>query len=184
VKLQQDLREFVELFLSRGVEFVVVGGHAVAFHGYPRMTDDIDILVRPSRENGQRIIGALEAFGFGDIGLTAESFTAPSCLRLAVRPLSPQRSRRQNARRACGPLVTEYRSGSGPMSSLMVTFIQNETSLGATTCTPTIGRRKPLCSGAYWYCRGRFCGGRSTSTIDNLEALCARDGRVLAVLER
>jgi predicted nucleotidyltransferase len=76
VKLQRDLREFVESLLSRGVEFVIVGGHAVAFHGYPRMTDDIDILVRPSVVNGERIIDALEAFGFGDIGLTADSFTA------------------------------------------------------------------------------------------------------------
>jgi predicted nucleotidyltransferase len=77
VKLQQDLREFVELLLSRGVDFVVVGGHAVAFHGYPRMTDDIDLLVRPVRENGQRIVDALADFGFGNVGLTADSFTAP-----------------------------------------------------------------------------------------------------------
>ena len=77
MKLQQDLREFVELLLSRGVDFVVVGGHAVAFHGYPRMTDDIDLLVRPTRENGQRIVDALAEFGFGGVGLTAESFTAP-----------------------------------------------------------------------------------------------------------
>jgi predicted nucleotidyltransferase len=77
VKLQQDLREFVALLLSRGVDFVVVGGHAVAFHGYPRMTDDIDLLVRPTRDNGQRIVDALDEFGFGNIGLTADSFTAP-----------------------------------------------------------------------------------------------------------
>lgn len=77
MKLQDDLREFVALLLSRGVEFVVVGGHAVAFHGYPRMTDDVDLLVRPTPENGQRIVEALQTFGFGSVGLTAESFTAP-----------------------------------------------------------------------------------------------------------
>jgi predicted nucleotidyltransferase len=77
VKLHDDLREFVALLLSRGVEFVVVGGHAVAFHGYPRMTDDVDLLVRPTEENGQRIVGALQEFGFGAIGLTADDFTAP-----------------------------------------------------------------------------------------------------------
>jgi predicted nucleotidyltransferase len=48
VKLQKDLREFVELLLSQNVEFLVVGGHAVAFHGYPRLTEDVDLLIRPT----------------------------------------------------------------------------------------------------------------------------------------
>jgi predicted nucleotidyltransferase len=77
VKLQKDLREFVELLLSRGVDFVVVGGHAVAFHGYPRLTDDLDLLVRPTLENGQRVVDALIEFGFGTVGITAADFVAP-----------------------------------------------------------------------------------------------------------
>ena len=51
-------REFIGLLLSQDVEFLVVGGHAVAFHGYPRLTEDIDLLVRPSLENGSRILQA------------------------------------------------------------------------------------------------------------------------------
>lgn len=74
MKLDKDLREFVESLLSRGVEFVVVGGHAVAFHGYPRMTEDLDLLVLPTRENGERIVYALADFGFASVGLTAEDF--------------------------------------------------------------------------------------------------------------
>ena len=77
MKLQKDLREFIGLLLSQDVEFLVVGGYAVAFHGYPRLTEDIDLLVRPSLENGSRILRALDLFGFGSIGLTAEDFTAP-----------------------------------------------------------------------------------------------------------
>ena len=77
VKLQKDLREFIGLLLSQNVEFLVVGGHAVAFHGYPRLTEDVDLLVRPSLENGSRILRALDLFGFGSIGLNAEDFTAP-----------------------------------------------------------------------------------------------------------
>ena len=77
VKLHKDLREFVGLLLSQSVEFLVVGGHAVAFHGYPRLTEDVDLFIRPSLENGTRIVKALELFGFGSIGLTAEDFTAP-----------------------------------------------------------------------------------------------------------
>jgi hypothetical protein len=76
VKLQKDLREFIALLLSRSVDFVVIGGHAVAFHGYPRLTDDLDILVRPTPENAQRLIEALRTFGFGDIGLSADDFLA------------------------------------------------------------------------------------------------------------
>jgi predicted nucleotidyltransferase len=86
VKLQKDLREFVELLLSRKVDFVVVGGHAVAFHGYPRLTDDVDLFVRPTHENGARIVVALEEFGFGSIGITAETFTHPDRVIQLGRP--------------------------------------------------------------------------------------------------
>jgi len=64
VKLQKDLREFIELLNSLKVDYVVVGGHAVAFHGHPRFTGDIDFLVRPTRENAERLLRALRAFGF------------------------------------------------------------------------------------------------------------------------
>lgn len=53
-KLQNDLSEFVELLNSSGVEYLVVGGHAVAFHGHPRLTGDIDFFVRPTQENGKQ----------------------------------------------------------------------------------------------------------------------------------
>lgn len=76
VNLQKDLREFVELLLSHDVDFVIVGGHAVAFHGYPRLTDDLDILVRPTPQNARRVMDVLDLFGFGDIGLTADDFLA------------------------------------------------------------------------------------------------------------
>jgi predicted nucleotidyltransferase len=86
VKLQKDLREFVELLLSRSVEFVVVGGHAVAFHGYARLTDDVDLFVRPTLENGARLVSSLEEFGFGSIGVTAETFTHPDRVIQLGRP--------------------------------------------------------------------------------------------------
>lgn len=77
MKLQSDLREFIELLLSRGVDFVVVGGHAVAFHGYPRLTDDVDLLIRPTLENGRLVIEALDTFGFGALDLQPSVFTQP-----------------------------------------------------------------------------------------------------------
>ena len=66
MKLQKDLREFIELLNSHGVEYLVVGGHAVAFHGYPRYTGDIDFLVRPTEENASRIVAVIETFGLAD----------------------------------------------------------------------------------------------------------------------
>ena len=66
MKLPTDLKEFIELLNSNGVEYVVVGGHAVAWHGYPRYTGDFDFFVRPSSENAKRIVAVLQTFGFGD----------------------------------------------------------------------------------------------------------------------
>ncbi len=75
-RLHKDLRELLELFRSNNVEFLVVGGHAVAFHGYPRFTEDLDCYVRPSAENGARIVQALREFGFASLGIDAADFEA------------------------------------------------------------------------------------------------------------
>ena len=64
MKLQKDLKEFIELLNSLKIEFVIVGAHAVAFHGYPRFTGDIDLFVRPSQYNATKITTALHNFGF------------------------------------------------------------------------------------------------------------------------
>ena len=68
-KLQADLREFIILLYSHNVEYVVVGGHAVAFHGHPRFTGDIDFLIRTTPENVSRVLAVLDAFGFGNLGI-------------------------------------------------------------------------------------------------------------------
>ena len=65
MKLQKDLREFVELLNSLNVEYVVVGGYAVAFHGHPRYTGDIDFLVAPTPANAARVVACLTAFEIG-----------------------------------------------------------------------------------------------------------------------
>lgn len=77
MKLQKDLKEFIALLNSHGVEYLIVGGHAVAFHGYPRLTVDLDFFVRPSSDNAKKLLGALDDFGFGGIGLDASDLTAP-----------------------------------------------------------------------------------------------------------
>ena len=75
--LQADLREFIALLSSHEVEYVVVGGHAVAFHGHPRFTGDMDFLVRPTPENARRVLAVLDDFGFGTIGVSEGDLTTP-----------------------------------------------------------------------------------------------------------
>ncbi len=72
-----DMRELVVLFRKHGVEFAVCGGFAVAHYGFVRMTMDFDLLVLPSIGNAERIMAALDEFGFGDAGFSAETFTNP-----------------------------------------------------------------------------------------------------------
>ena len=86
MKLQKDLREFIELLNSHGVEYLVVGDHAVAFHGYPRYTGDIDFLVRPTEENASRIVAVLESFGFSDAHEINASLTQPEKIVQLGRP--------------------------------------------------------------------------------------------------
>jgi Nucleotidyl transferase of unknown function (DUF2204) len=85
--LQKDLRAFIELLNSSGVEYVVVGGFALAFHGRPRYTGDIDFLIRSTEENAGCILRALAAFGFASLGIAADDFLKPdSIVQLGYPP--------------------------------------------------------------------------------------------------
>ena len=75
--LHPDFREFVRSLNANRVRYLVVGGYAVAFHGHPRYTKDLDIWVEPSAGNAERIVKALEDFGFGSLGLKASDFLVP-----------------------------------------------------------------------------------------------------------
>jgi hypothetical protein len=68
----QDWKEFFESLNSNGVDYVVVGALALAFHGYPRYTGDVDILIRQEPANAARVVAALATFGFGSLGITDE----------------------------------------------------------------------------------------------------------------
>jgi hypothetical protein len=87
VQLQTDLSEFVELLNSRKVEYLVVGDHAVAFHGHPRFTGDIDFFINANRDNAERVVNVLVNFGFGDLGITVDDLTVPDrVFQLGRRP--------------------------------------------------------------------------------------------------
>jgi len=63
IELPEDFRDLLLALADAGADFVVVGGHAVAFHGHPRATKDLDVLVRATRANAARVYQALAAFG-------------------------------------------------------------------------------------------------------------------------
>lgn len=76
MKLDKDFNEFVELFVDSGVRFLIVGGYALAAHGYPRATDDFDAWVWANSENAEKVVECLAEFGFGSLNLTTDDFTS------------------------------------------------------------------------------------------------------------
>jgi hypothetical protein len=75
--VQPDFRDLLALFNAHRVDYMIVGGYALAFHGAPRFTGDLDIFVKPDLENARRILKSLEMFGFNSVGLAAEDFQSP-----------------------------------------------------------------------------------------------------------
>ena len=74
MEVQQDFRNLLELFNKHEVDYIIVGAYALGFHGAPRYTGDLDVLVRPDPINARSIMQALREFGFGSVGLTAADF--------------------------------------------------------------------------------------------------------------
>ncbi len=75
--LNQDFKEFIQFLNANSVRYLVVGGYAVAVHGHPRYTKDIDIWIEMSSENADNLLKALEQFGFGSLGLNSQDFLTP-----------------------------------------------------------------------------------------------------------
>lgn len=64
IKLPPDFKEFLRLLNSKRVEYLLIGGYAVGYHGYPRPTGDMDIWIARTSRNAQRVVEALAEFGF------------------------------------------------------------------------------------------------------------------------
>ncbi len=74
MEVQQDFKELLELFNVHKVDYIIVDAYALGFHGVPRYTGDLDILVKPDSGNAERILKALDVYGFGAVGLSAADF--------------------------------------------------------------------------------------------------------------
>lgn len=77
MELNRDFQEFLRSFIEHEVRFLIVGGYALAAHGHPRYTKDLDVWVWTDPSNTERVVGALEEFGFGGLGLTPSDFEEP-----------------------------------------------------------------------------------------------------------
>jgi hypothetical protein len=85
--LSKDFKEFIALLNENNVKYLVVGGYAVALHGYPRYTKDLDVWVELSPSNAARIYQALLQFGFGSVDLTLNDFLeADQVIQLGYPP--------------------------------------------------------------------------------------------------
>ena len=86
--IHQDFADLCSLLNARNVEFLIVGGYAVAFHGAPRFTGDLDVLVRPEVEHVERMLTALRDFGFpAETAAAAYLLDAAKILQLGHVPL-------------------------------------------------------------------------------------------------
>lgn len=72
--LSSDLREFIHLLNTKSVKYVIVGAWALAFHGRPRYTGDLDIFIAREQDNADRLMEVIEAFGFGQSGIKRDDF--------------------------------------------------------------------------------------------------------------
>jgi hypothetical protein len=88
IKLPPDFKEFLKLLNDKEVEYLLIGGYAVGYHGYPRATNDIDIWIAIDEENAERVVKALLEFGFDLPELSPELFLRKNqIVRMGAPPI-------------------------------------------------------------------------------------------------
>jgi hypothetical protein len=88
LELPNDFKEFLRLLRAHGVEYLLIGGYAVGYHGYPRATGDLDVWVAIAPANADRVVNALSDFGFSVPGLSADPFLQSNqIVRMGIEPL-------------------------------------------------------------------------------------------------
>jgi hypothetical protein len=88
MELYPDFKELLELLNAHEVEYLIIGGYALALHGYPRFTGDLDIYLGIHRDNAKKVLSVLSEFGFGALNLAEEDFTKSNqIIQLGVPPI-------------------------------------------------------------------------------------------------
>jgi hypothetical protein len=87
MKAHQDFADFVSALNKNDVEYVIVGAYALAFHGHPRATGDIDFWIRPSASNAALLLDALKDFGFGALDISTDDILSGKIVQLGFPPV-------------------------------------------------------------------------------------------------
>src|SRR5512147_490801 len=88
IQLPPDFKEFLRLLNAHEVEYLLIGGYAVSYHGYPRATAGMDLWIAVSPTNAQRVVAALKEFGFDLPDLSPDLFLRPwQIVRLGMPPI-------------------------------------------------------------------------------------------------
>jgi hypothetical protein len=87
VIINKDFEEFVGALERNHVEFLIVGAFALAFHGWPRATGDIDFWIRPTDENAEAVLRAIVDFGFKSLGLSRADILSGQVIQLGYEPV-------------------------------------------------------------------------------------------------
>lgn len=88
IQLPREFREFLNSLNSKGVEYLLIGGYAVAHHGYPRATNDLDVWIASTPDNADRVVEAVAEFGFEEVREERARFTSENqVVRMGVPPL-------------------------------------------------------------------------------------------------
>lgn len=86
--LPSDFKEFLRLLDEKGVKYLIVGGYAVGYHGYPRSTGDMDVWAKSTEANAERVVKAMKEFGFDVPRLAPDLFLDPDrVIRMGHPPL-------------------------------------------------------------------------------------------------
>ena len=87
-QLPQDFKEFLKLLNDHQVEYLLIGGYAVSYFGYPRATADMDIWIAMNPDNAEKIVNTLKEFGFNPPDLSAQLFLKESqIIRMGLPPV-------------------------------------------------------------------------------------------------
>ncbi len=88
IHLPPDFKDFLQLLNSYQVEYLLIGGYAVGYHGYPRATGDMDIWIAIALQNAEKVVAALKEFGFDVPELSVEMFLQEKqVIRMGVPPI-------------------------------------------------------------------------------------------------
>ena len=87
MKVHEDFKDFIDALNENNVQYVIVGAFALAFHGHPRATGDIDIWLRPTPQNAKAILKALIDFGFGELDISEDDILSGKIIQLGYPPV-------------------------------------------------------------------------------------------------